>query len=829
MNKDNLKKICLISFPILIIVFIFIRFKYTFGSDTDWLAQHTIIPDYFRQMFYSTGKLIPNFAFNYGGGQNIYNFSYYGFLSPIILPSYLMPFMSMTTYMTLVDIFIVLISGILFNKWILSNKYNQKISMISSIIFILSESLLFQMHRHIMFVNYMPFLIMSLIGVDKFLKDNKKSFLVINIFLMIMTSYYYSVPGILVVGIYYIYKYLLINKKFIVKEFAIKIFKLICLIFVSVFMAGILLLPTIYVLFSGRGDSSNSINLINLLIPNLSISGVFSGTYTFGFSMLGFISLLYLFYTKKRENLVIAILCSILFFFPIFRFILNGGLYLREKCFIPFMPLIGLFITIFINDLFSNKINIKNLLKYILIITVPLYLFNKMSISYIYLIFIVGLLIYYDKTKNIKMTSYALIIVAFFICLVSNLIEDYVSLSDYNKYFNKKIDNEIQEILNIDNGIYRMNNLMYLNKTVNKIYDYKYYTPNIYTSTYNKYYLSFIRDTFKLNNPDFNYFFISAPNNLLFNTYMGVKYLYSDYDIGLGYNKIGKNIYVNNNVYPLVYVNNKIMSEKEFDLIDYPYNLELLLNNVIVNKENINTYKDSNIEKIDLNYTIDYIGKNIKIDKNDNQYKITVKENDKMIIKLNKPFTNKLLFINLFGLNRNSCKNGNTYIKINNQENLITCSSWIYHNQNENFHYLISDQTIDELVVEFGKGTYNISNIELFTLNYDIIKDLNTNLKNVNDLKISEDKISCSVNISDNNYLVTSIPYDKGFTIKVNNKIVEGEIVNKAFLGIPLKPGNYNIEITYQSPLLKEGKYISIIGFISLIGLIILDKKNEKK
>ena len=52
-----------------------------FGSNTDWLNQHTIFPDYFRQLFYETKELIPNFAFNYGGGQNIFNISYYGLLN----------------------------------------------------------------------------------------------------------------------------------------------------------------------------------------------------------------------------------------------------------------------------------------------------------------------------------------------------------------------------------------------------------------------------------------------------------------------------------------------------------------------------------------------------------------------------------------------------------------------------------------------------------------------------------------------------------------------------------------------------------------------------
>ncbi len=31
-----------------------------FGAKVDWLSQHSVLPDYFRQQFYATGKLFPN-------------------------------------------------------------------------------------------------------------------------------------------------------------------------------------------------------------------------------------------------------------------------------------------------------------------------------------------------------------------------------------------------------------------------------------------------------------------------------------------------------------------------------------------------------------------------------------------------------------------------------------------------------------------------------------------------------------------------------------------------------------------------------------------------
>ena len=59
-----------------------------FGAKVDWISQHSVIPDYFRKQFYETGNLFPEFAMNLGGGQNVYNYSYYGLYSPLFLLPY---------------------------------------------------------------------------------------------------------------------------------------------------------------------------------------------------------------------------------------------------------------------------------------------------------------------------------------------------------------------------------------------------------------------------------------------------------------------------------------------------------------------------------------------------------------------------------------------------------------------------------------------------------------------------------------------------------------------------------------------------------------------
>ena len=75
-----------------------------FGAKVDWISQHSVIPDYFRKQFYETGNLFPEFAMNLGGGQNIYNYSYYGLYSPLFLLSYALPFVKMSTYVIVMEI-----------------------------------------------------------------------------------------------------------------------------------------------------------------------------------------------------------------------------------------------------------------------------------------------------------------------------------------------------------------------------------------------------------------------------------------------------------------------------------------------------------------------------------------------------------------------------------------------------------------------------------------------------------------------------------------------------------------------------------------------------
>ena len=127
--KKFTKKDYLNLLLIILIIFIYVIletnfFEYVYGSIVDWDCQHWIIPEYFRNLFYSTKEILPNFAFNIGNGQNIFYLSYYGLLSPVILISYLFPFVEMIDYMQIISIVGLITSSILLYKWIYDNTYS---------------------------------------------------------------------------------------------------------------------------------------------------------------------------------------------------------------------------------------------------------------------------------------------------------------------------------------------------------------------------------------------------------------------------------------------------------------------------------------------------------------------------------------------------------------------------------------------------------------------------------------------------------------------------------------------------------------------------------
>lgn len=80
-----------------------------------------------------------------------------------------------------------------------------------------------------------------------------------------------------------------------------------------------------------------------------------------------------------------------------------------------------------------------------------------------------------------------------------------------------------------------------------------------------------------------------------------------------------------------------------------------------------------------------------------------------------------------------------------------------------------------------------------------------------------KNKIIGDIYLDEASTLMITVPYEKGWNIKVNGKKVDYSSAYDMFLTINLDEGNYHIEMEFIPPKFIEGIILSIFGFIVLI------------
>ena len=815
-KQDYLNVFLIIASFFIIFIFLLLYKNPSYASRIDYSYQHYMIPEYFRTLFYETKQLFPSYAFNLGMGQNIYNFSYYGYLSPIILFSYLLPFVRMKTYIEVVSIILYISSIILCYKWISNKVEDKRIRFISTFLFSMAGPLIFHTHRHIMFMCYMPFLFSGLFGVEQYIKNKRIGLLIISNILIITSSYFFSIPALIVLFIYAIYLYLEGNKNIDIKGF-IKTHLITSWYFIlPVLMSCTLLLPSLKAILDNRFKETTSESILTYLIPNISFKYFLYNSYSMGITAILIVSIIYLLLKKEKNTRFLSIVFLCIICLPIFNYVLNGFMYLNGKVFIPFLPLGILLIMQTLKDIVIDK---EKITKSLFIITIVISIIGiikyNLAILYIIEIFLILIsLLINQKYKKVVPLFIVLISVSTFNCIRANLDDSFNDLIIENNQYNT----DIKLLFNNMNTNYRTVDLTNNAFNANNIRNINEYKTTMYSSITNKYYKEFYWNIFDTDNPNRNDAIFGDISNPLFNIYFANKYLITDKEAPIGYTFINNsndyNLYENKDVFSIGYTNNKLMSEEEFNKLKYPYSIEALMNYTIV-KENVTSDYKTKIKEIDLN----------KYNLKDN-YKFNLDNKKEIEINIKENYYNKIVIIS-FDMNYSeSCSIGDTYITINNVKNVLTCSSWKYHNNNYSFTYVLSEPK--DLNIEIEKGKYDISNLKAYEIDYNDIKEIRKNHDELIIEKVYGDIIKGNINARENSYFNLSIPYDNGYNIYVDGKKTDYEITNKSFIGFKLDSGKHNIEIKYTSPWLKEGEIMSIIGLCLLLVTIGYKRSKNK-
>lgn len=819
-----------------------------FGSKVDWISQHSVLPDYFRQQFYNTGQLFPEFAANIGGGQNIYNFAYYGLYSPAVLISYFLPFVKMSDYMMAAGVISLLAAVLLFYKWILRRGITSRLSFLTALLFLLSGPMIYHSYNQIMFVNYMPFLCLAFLGVDRYFEKQKAGLYTISVFFMILTSFYFSIGGMFALVLYGIYRYAegkeKLGENIKILGFVSDGFRFLLPMLTAVLMSAVLLVPTAMALVGGR-EGGHKTALSALLIPEIPIFRVVYTPYGIGLTTLAITVLITGLTYRKLYEKFLHIACIVILTVPLFAYLLNGGLYIRDKVMIPFLPLLCYLIATYLEKQKRREISFwAGALPFLLTI-VLVYMGREQGKYSEYLgwvlvdalVMLVCYLIFYWKKFDWVLIVVPIGFLALYGVVLHKSADKMIEPAFYEEVTNKQIRTEIEELTEKENGFYRMEQSGTTSENaanLNRIWNMQQYVSSIYSSSYNAAYQKFRTETFLVEQPFRNVLMQSVTENPIYQKLMGVKYILSKQEI-TGYQqekKVGDvTVYKNEEVLPIAYVTNQMISEKAYEDLAFPYS-QLAFLRFAVGKSVNDTVNPKEVLKSQVKETWAEIPMEDTqaIEKVEDGYHIKSKEIQNVKLKISEEAQKEEILFVQFEL-KNYKRSKDVSVWLAGVKNKLSAGSHIYYNGNTTFTYAVNLQEGQtEVNLGLGAGNYEIRNLRCYIGNTDeSLKTLCQSEFRVDKAQTKGNRIVGSVDGVKDGYLITSIPYDEHFEVKIDGKDVKYEKVNTAFLGVKMPDGTHEVEIVYHAPGLKMGKVLSVTGLLLFAGMMLWNKKKEQE
>ncbi|MDR3152666.1 MAG: YfhO family protein [Bifidobacteriaceae bacterium] len=819
-------EISILSFLLFIFFWYGLAGRYMPSISPDALNQHIQFMENFRDQFYNSKNILPQFIPNLGGGQNAFYFGYHGFFNPIILPFYALPFLSGYSYY-----FIIATATILATTWLtyywLKSRFSSIFTTIGTLSMILTNSIMCGSYFQFVFFSSLPFHILVLIGIDRIAKKKSPAALIIAIVLISLTNFVSLLPCAVLITLWIIFIYFEKNLKIKIKSLILFATKILVFCISGIALAAFIILPTIIPTFLSRSGVKASYTLFDLLYPSLyifpEIQNVFLNNYrtiysmsSLGIAAVNLLFLCILLFSQNKKYIYLTSAFLILCIFPIFSYVLNMFNYIFDKVFISFLPIYAILITQSFKLIHKNihSIRMPNLNKKIAFGLVII--FSCLSTA------ILPIRNYLENPNHFTENFY------------SSKIHN--SEVNYTKSFLKTAKSQLKNNQPIYRSTISSSQDQYLGECqyypINKILSNNYFTDSIYTSSNNTGWQNY------QNNILWNESKCTCVNwtmqnaNSIFNrTLLGEKYLFLEkHDTKTdttGYQNTHDYVWQNNNVFSLGYATNNLFSNMQnmddveqkasliqgISLTENTADEKTLLKNLAYNN---NSPKIDNFEKLNLSDIFKEEQKGLTIFRLHSSLNKTY--------KLPKKLTNSLLFIKV-KLNKAILDEKQSYngLKINNITHIFQ-KDVMYNSENTDLRFIIPPDkkgNLENLKMTLSQGTWPIDSIEAFTMPVADIQNAYKNFDQMNVKQFNTNGLFGDINITRPNSMIAfSIGYDSGFTLKIDGVQTPIFEVNGGIIGAntPPLPGYHNIELTYSAPYYMAGIAISAITLILLIG-----------
>lgn len=838
--------------PILIMLVIYAKVGITpFGDKSvmtsDMNAQYVSFFSYFKENLNDLSNLEYSFSKLLGGGM-IGLMAYY-LASPLNL---ILLFFNTNTIIFGIELITLIKIGLAGLTFCIFLNYSKKVKF-SSLIFstayaLMAYNIIYQFN--IMWFDGVILLPLIMIGINKIISEKKFITYMIFLVLAIITNYYIGTMICIFSAIYFIYKYINSLEKInieTIKTNKSKIFMFIIASLLAVMISGAVLIPVLMDLSGGKAEFS--ISKLLSFNEQFKAMDIYSRVYTA--SYMG----------SNTENYMPNIFCGIISIFLVMVYFFNNKRSYKERILSGLVILIFLvsfqiaginliwhgfnqpigfpyrnsfilcaFLLMIANKeleyILENHTNKKPLLIAGIVFVVITILINKLyTIPVLWLYFdiaiviISGILLYYCKDGNKKKIAIMAIILMMFLDLTINSYfgmknSEFVDVNKINNFIdqNKPI---IDEIKTQDDSFYRIEKDYYYERNDSMLLNYNGISH--YSSSEKQesndfmkkigYTQSYVWARHGMSNTLAADSLLNIKYLLLKNKKEGsLKYLYSKNDI---------NIYQNQYVLPFSYMVDKKIYDVEINEKN-PFELQNNIYKAMSEsvKEPIFIKTDKVKEKI--------INANKSITEEKNISYINNGGIASIEYTINIESSNSLYMF----LSEGSTSNAKLYINDKYQQLVLS--------EEENGIVNIGKYNIEDIVkVKLEFTTKNISyNEPLFYYeDLQVLKEYCENLtKNKLDIK-KYDSTYFKGNIKNqekNKVMFITIPFNKGWKVEVNGKIVETKKVLDIFTTIEIEQGEHEIEIKYTTPGILVGTLISITGIVLLIIYIELNKKKNK-
>ena len=806
-------------------------------------------------IFYSFNKSI--------GGNNIGLFAYY-LASPLNLLLIFFPKSSIGEFIFIIYLLKIGLASLCFSLYI-SKVYKKKdlfVVIFSLCYALMSYNICFQMN--IMWMDGMMLLPLVALGIEEIVLKGKYKLYMIVLFMVVVSNYYIGYMICIFSVIYFFYKSTIYKKISLSGTFSF-----FGASFITGGLASFLLIPVLISLSTGKAD----FNLFNEAITikqNFSsfLSKLFIGSYNMGqvmksptniycSVMVAELLILYFFNKEiklrnKIASLTVKIFIALSFFISTFILLWHGFDYpigfqyrnsfifcffiitLAYECWLKFKGtnFKGLIIVILFwgatsiyvsygdyDYVDTNKIVSTFIISFCYIIVFMICIkFNKISkiiLPLISLLVITELVLNaYLSMKNIKYIYKSHI--SEYIETVSPLIEEVKSLND-NFY---RIEQVYRNTLN-DSMLLNYNGLGHSSSANEESTGRLIKNFGFKTSTINEIY--------------------NMGTTIPIDSILGIKYLISmeepeffkchKYKQNMFYNKIKTEgsyaIYQNPYALPIAFMVNEALESTKINEAKnkFVYNNDILKSMV---NESYDIYKELNVTDIKLNnlsevkYDDEIVyQKEIKGVKATIELTLKAQEYGPVYM-----FLRSSEYENGFSSRKSNIISQNgVSITINNN---VKYDQFTGHGYN--IQFIGTYHKDEEITLEISvlNDSFSIDEVQLYYCDMNRFQEIYENLSSniIENTVYKDGYVKGNIEVTaDKTLMYTSIPYDEGWSLKVDGKDYDYFKILDGLIGVKLQPGKYEIEFKYKLPGLELGIGVSICS----LGIVLLVIKNIKQ